>query len=453
MNSNYKAFYHLLKKRKSYRLLVLSNMVSQLGDWLSYIAVSLIAVKSGEDGDPTKVGLAIAGVYLAHSLPHAFAAPIIGPLVDRFARKGLMQISYLSAGLITLIIWSQIEYKNLFVLQGLICLRVLLSDLGMNARQAALPTLVTQDEIYLANALNSSIWSTLFTLGVALGGVLSTYLGPKQAIFFDTFTFFISAAIVSFLPVFKPNDPVGVYAYSPTTKEDKCEGSTTNAFPSHKKDKLLEDQIVKQKNDSIQEQETAKPKLSEAWYFVKKQPLLWVPLFAKSPVAFFNGAGWLMINVIALKRFPEYSGLAIGLLTAARGLGMGIGPALLNAKHTSLSPLWAQWLVLCSLISFLWIDQLWLASIALFFWGVGNGVNWVLSTSTLQVLTPQTMLGRITSLDFLSFTISQSLATLMAGYLIDQSYSLGSMLTIVSFFGVIGLLILTLIEQRVSRSG
>ena len=114
-NSNFAHFYQLLKRRPHYRRLVLGGMVSQLGDWLSYIALSYIAVRDGGHDQTLGAGLAIAGVYLAHSLPNAIAAPFVGPLVDRVSRRTLILTSYASACLLTLAIWSQAESGSLLL--------------------------------------------------------------------------------------------------------------------------------------------------------------------------------------------------------------------------------------------------------------------------------------------------------------------------------------------------
>ena len=441
MSSNYIRFFHLLKRRPHYRRLVLSSIVSQLGDWLSYIALSFVAIKSSS-GQVQGVGLAIAGVYLAHSLPNAIAAPIVGPIVDRFSRRRLMIISYLGAALVTLIISSQIASGSLLLLQGLICVRVMISNLGMNARQAALPTLVKADEIYTANALNSAVWSTLFTLGVALGGILATYLGPQQAILLDALTYVMGAMVAFSLPSLSPKDPIGAYVTLEGKIDDRS-GKDSSEESS--------EESSKESSEKSPEDAPVKPKLREAWNHVKRHPRLWVPLFAKCPITIFNGFGWVALNILAIQRFPDLGAMAIGSLTAVRGVGMGVGPALLSVERSSMSPLKVQWLVIGALLCFILFDEVWLSLLAIFLWGVGNGVNWVLSTATLQSLTPPRMLGRITSIDFICFTLCQSIATLSAGALFDSGMSLPTVMSSVGAVGLTMLLILMWVERRIKQ--
>ena len=163
---SFRAMITLIRSRLDFRRLMIGNMISQLGEWLSYIAVSLLTVSSGEGG------VALATAYLSHSLPNALVAPLAGRVADRFDRRKVMIYAYLAASLVTGLMLISAMKGDIWTLQALTFLRTSLSSFGMTARQASIPSLVSQRELYTANALNSLIWSTLFTLGVALGGAL-----------------------------------------------------------------------------------------------------------------------------------------------------------------------------------------------------------------------------------------------------------------------------------------
>ena len=457
-DSNLFHFYKLIRQRAHYRRLLLGGIVSQLGDWLSYVAISSIAVQEGAGEGAVGVGMAIAGTYLAHSLPNAIASFFVGPIVDRSSRRALILLSYAGACLLTLAIWSQASGGSLLVIQGLLFCRVLMSNLGMTARQAALPSLVTPDELYLANALNSSVWSLLFTLGVALGGILSAFLGPQEAIFIDAMTYLVSFTLITALPQLSPEDRPGQHAVanapSPDALRSSREVERKGGDAEHQREARGErarrgeqEETPRETREGEHGAQEYPGRLSAAWRFARPRAPMWVPLFAKVPVAFFNSAGWIALNLIAAAKDPAQSGLFIGLFTAARGLGMGVGPALLNARKIT-SPLPAQWLGLIALWLFVWADNLWLQLPTLFLWGVGNGVNWVSSTATLQAQTPPTLLGRMSSLDFFFFTTCQSIATLGAGLLYDSWGSIPKMLAVVCAVGLAALVSLSLLDLR-----
>src|SRR5262245_48994270 len=74
----------LLQRRPHYRRFWLANLTSLLGDWLTYVAVSILALERGEGA------LAIAFVLIAHHFPQAVLSPFAGTIVDRFDRKKVM---------------------------------------------------------------------------------------------------------------------------------------------------------------------------------------------------------------------------------------------------------------------------------------------------------------------------------------------------------------------------
>lgn len=440
-HSNFKYFYTILKRRTHYRRLVIGGAISQLGDWLSYIALSSLALRVGDVEGAVGTGVAVASVYLAHSLPHVFAAPIVGPLVDRYSRRAIMIGSYLGASLLTLAMYIQIESVSLWLIQGLLCLRVMVSNAGMNARQAALPALVTSEELTVAHALNSSVWSVLFTLGVALGGVITASLGPAQAIAIDALTYLVSVSCIWSLPALLPQDKAGIY--SGAAKESATGSAHSSASASS----------VSATTEATSESGLTDPSysLGDAIKFARAIPRLWVPLFAKSPIEFFHGLGWIALNIIAAASGPEQSALLLGVFTAVRGLGIGLGPALLGANR-EVNFILIQVITCGAVTTFILSEFQWLSLGALLVWGMCGGVNWVGSTVMLQKHTPPHLLGRITALDFLSFTLFQSIATLWAGWIYDRAHSLTYMLFVIGGAGSVALMILSALGWRARLS-
>ena len=115
-------FSSILRSRVLYKKLLLGNMISQLGDWLSYIAINVLALNqsSGQDADHLGAGLAIAGVFLAHSVPTALAAPFAGPIVDRYDRRSIQLYSYQICVLLTWGMWWAALHGSLLWVQMLL---------------------------------------------------------------------------------------------------------------------------------------------------------------------------------------------------------------------------------------------------------------------------------------------------------------------------------------------
>lgn len=368
-----RSFALLLRRRPAFRRLWLASVISMLGDWLSYVAVSLLALEQG--GSALAVGL----VMMAHTLPVGLFSPITGPLADRYDRRTLMIVVDLTAAVLTVGMWLAARNELIWLLQVFLLLRVSVSGLNLTAGSAALPSVVEPDEIPAANALNGLTWSVFFAGGTALGGFLAAWLGPGEAILLDAFSFLVSAGIVLGLPPLPP--PVGEVRPRPGFRD-----------------------------------------LAAAWTFARPRPRLLAAVLAKTPMALLTSAGWVSLNVMAVTRAPTLGvasvATGLGLMHAIRAMGTGVGP--LIPRHW-LPPVanYAGPLAFLGLGAFLIFESPWLFMPALFLWGMGTGHNWVASSATVQLETPGHLLGRMSAFDYMTMSFSQASLAVGAGLLID----------------------------------
>ncbi len=65
------------------------------------------------------------------------------------------------------------------------------------ARQAAIPSIVAQDELIAANAISSITWSAMLAIGAAIGGLVVAYLGTNTAFLIDGLSFVLSAFFIA----------------------------------------------------------------------------------------------------------------------------------------------------------------------------------------------------------------------------------------------------------------
>ncbi len=364
------AFRRLLTERADFRRLWYSNMVSLIGDWLSYVAVSLVAVDQG--GSAVAVGM----VLVAHTLPMAVLGPISGPLADRFDRRRIMIWAQVGASLLTLVMYGAVEASAIVWMQICLLLRVSISGVAMTARMAAVPQLVEPDELHAANSLLGLTWSVMFTAGVALGGFIASWFGPGQAILADAATFLLSALIITRLPALPP--PPGDEA--PTRPG-------------------LRDILV-------------------GWTYARPRPRLFAALMAKTPPSMANAAGWVTLNLVAGPRMAGSTAMALGVMHALRAVGTGVGP-LLPARWIPREANLGTPMAFVGLALFLLFDSPWVFVPALVLWGMGSGHNWVTSTAELQARTPGSILGRMSALNLMTLQAGQAAMALVAGWLID----------------------------------
>ena len=346
-------------------------MISLFGDWLSYIAVSVISVKQG--GGAFAVGM----VLFVHSIPLALMTPISGPLADRLDRKWLIIGAYLASSLLTIGMWGAANLESIWLLQAVLFLRVCLSGIGITARSSAIPAIVGRENLRLANALLGLTWSVMFTLGLAVGGFASELFSPSGAILLDAFTFLLAMIVAMGLPSLKP--------------EIGESGPPRPGF-----------------TDVLQ-----------AWRYVQVRPRLLATMLAKTPPTVANAGAWVTLNLVAGQRLQFTTlAIAIGIMQCVRAIGSGIGPLLPESiiPRNSLVGTLVAFVGIALLAGF---DSITTSFVGLSLWGIGMGHNWVISAANLQAATPDHLLGRVTSLDFFMFSAGGALTAVLAGLLCD----------------------------------
>jgi len=190
---------------RAFRRLWIALSLSSLGDWLSLLALSVIAsTLGGRSG-----GLyAVSGVWLTSLLPSLLFGPLAGALVDRFDRRTIMIVGdvvravlYLSLALnLTLGVVDKLVW--LYIAQFLASCASLF---WTPAKDASVPNLVPADKLEQANQF--SLFTTYGTAPIAgflfaLLSLVSRGLGsvshyfstnPVQlALYFNVLTFVVS---------------------------------------------------------------------------------------------------------------------------------------------------------------------------------------------------------------------------------------------------------------------
>ncbi|MBK9180250.1 MAG: MFS transporter [Acidimicrobiales bacterium] len=187
----------------------LSQVVSSLGDWIGFVAIVAVAGRVGGSSPEAAIGL----VMSARIIPGLFLASVAGVLVDRWDRKRVMVVSDLGRALVL----ATLPFID--SVAGLVAASFLL-EIGTlfwsPAKEASVPNLVPADHLTTANSLSLvaaygtfPIASLVFAGLAKLAEVLSGF-GPlgfldlnqeSLAIYFDVFTFVVSAAMIATLPL------------------------------------------------------------------------------------------------------------------------------------------------------------------------------------------------------------------------------------------------------------
>ncbi|MEA2231640.1 MAG: hypothetical protein QOD83_1456 [Solirubrobacteraceae bacterium] len=176
-------------RQRQFRLLFCGQIVSNLGDWLDFIALAVLIAYVWEMGPA-----ALAALSIAIAIPWIFVAPFSGVLVDRWPKKRVLVGSDLLRGVI---VGGLIFAPSLPVLLALVALKTTVATFFAPANQATIRIIVADAQLHCANALSQLVLQATKVVGPALGGLIVSVASPRFALGVDAATFLVSAAVLS----------------------------------------------------------------------------------------------------------------------------------------------------------------------------------------------------------------------------------------------------------------
>ncbi len=343
----------------------MASFGSGLGNWLALIALQV------DIYDRTHSGWWVGDLLIASILPAVFIGLLLGPLVDRLSRKGLM-------------IWSDLGRLAVFVVLPFassaseIVVLAVVAGIGnaffRPAVLAGLPNLVGETELPAANALLQIAESVVTMLGPLLGGLLVAASGPHLAYWANAATFGFSAVLVSAIPgrLLQSDRPIGRGRWSD---------------------------------------------LAEGFNVVRRSRALRCVLVVWSIVMLANGA--VNLAEVFLARQSYGSGdFGFGLLWAGSGLGLVLGglaaPSLIERD---LGAAYVRFLALmavgtgCAAVA----PNVWVGAAAMALGGFGNAGALVANITLVQRGAPDRVRGRAFTVLMSANYMALGLALIVAG--------------------------------------
>ena len=181
----------LLGRAPAFRSLFLATLGSGLGSMLAVIALTVDVY------DRTQSGAWVAGLLIADFLPTIAIGLLLGPLLDRFSRRGLM----IASDLVRLGAFVALPFANG---PGMIVALALVVGFATGffrpAAYAGMPNLVSEDDLPYANSLFQTVENLTWMLGPLLGGVLLSVSGPDVPYVVNAATFLVSALLLARIP-------------------------------------------------------------------------------------------------------------------------------------------------------------------------------------------------------------------------------------------------------------
>lgn len=374
----------LVKENRDFRYLWLSQVISLLGDWFNLIAsATLVANLSGS-------GLAIGGLFLARLLPPFLLGPVVGVVADRFDRRKILIVSDLLRAVVAVNFLFVRTESDIWLLYALTVLQLGISAFFEPARAAILPGIVDRQDLITANALAGVTWSTMLAMGAALGGLATALFGTAAAFLIDATTFLVSAWFVT---------QVHLPSRAEADESGPVGGSGWQFF------------------------------IDGLRYLGARPAVLVIALLKASSALAFGGIELVQVT-FAQEFFPlglgdDGSG-TLGLIYFVVGLGTGLGPVLARRFTGDHVPA-MYWAILLAYVAMVigyamlgWAPILAVVLMATVIRTVGTGINWVYSSSLLQMTVSYNFLGRVFAFDLAMTTLASSASTLWAGWAKDN---------------------------------
>lgn len=361
----------LVQDNPDFRKLWFAQLISLGGDWFNAVAlVGLVLELTGS-------GFYAAVVLAAERIPHFFLSPLSGVIADRFDRKRLIAGAALVQAVLALGMLLVRSPATLWI--GIACAAGLasLSAFSFPATQAAMPNLVTREQLGPANVLVGSSFGTMLAIGSALGGLVAASFGRDVAFTVNSISFLVAAALILSIKSRFSQEPAGERRVRPI--KDVREGLD----------------------------------------FARSNGRVMALLATKG--GFGLGAGVIvLLSVFATEVFGA-GDAGIGVLFAARGLGALLGPFVARAvvrddeRRLFLTIGVSMAVFGVAYAAFPFLPGLWAAAPFATLAHMGAGSQWLMSSYGLQRLTPDHVRGRIFSFDFALVTLTISISYLISG--------------------------------------
>ncbi len=197
-----------------YRRLFTAQCISSFGDWLGFLAVVSLAGAATKSNKDVAVGVVLS----ARLIPGFFFGAFATSVLDRWDRKRLLVVCDIGRGLTFAVLPFVHTVYGLFLASVLL---ELLTLMWTPAKEASVPNLVPPEKLAAANSASlASAYATILPAALfypaltAVAGVLGHvhqvhYLKAHQdtfAVYLDVLTFFVSAFLISRIPLPRKSD-------------------------------------------------------------------------------------------------------------------------------------------------------------------------------------------------------------------------------------------------------
>lgn len=362
-----------LWRNRNYLLLQGGQVVSSIGDQQQFIALPLLILAL--TGSAVQAGIAVS----LNTIAVLVVGPIAGVLTDKWNRKGIMLICDAGRMVLLLTIPLAFWFQALTMLQIYVVVIIagILGTIFSVANAAALPNIVTQDQLPTALSQSQATYTGIRTFGSLLG---STLYGLGEVFPFLANAVSFGASVLSLSLI----------------RENFQSRKPSSSLPLHKA-------------------------ITEGFLWLWKRPLLRFLTIVNGADSLRYGAGYLVILILARDLHTSSSG--IGAIFTAAAVGALLGNVASNwvRQHFSFGTI---------AISMLWLEALMFPLYAIAPNAIVMGFIaaaeelvapiYTISLDTYRLMaTPDSMRGRMSSAVQLVTRGAQSIGAIVGGMLIQ----------------------------------
>jgi MFS family permease len=357
-----------LRRHPAFRRLFVGQTISTFGSEIAAVAAPFQLYQL------THSTLQVGLLSLCELFPLLTLTIVGGAIADAVDRRKLLLVTEVLLAFVALgfAFNASLDQPRVWAIYVLVTVAMSIFSLGVAGMNSVIPRLVEQSELSAAIAIENVYGSTTNVAGPALGGVLIAVLGLKGAYVLDAATFTASLWSVWRLPKLAPAHD----AERPSLRT-----------------------------------------IAEGFRFVRKKKVL-LGMFLTDSNAMVFGMPRALFPALALNRFHGGAGV-LGLMYAAPYAGAlaaslvsgWIGHVRRQGLYVAIAA--ALWGV--AIAAFGFAETLWLALLLLAAAGAADNVSAVLRGNILWAVTPDSLRGRVSGIEFAQVAATPALGNVEAG--------------------------------------
>ena len=387
----------------NFRWYLLSYLVTVAGEWLTYVAsiAAIEEIHSSSNGGISRTSISI--LIILRLLPSSLFASVGGVLADSYDRRKIMFILDVMGFFVAWLYMLSYQLQSITALYIATLLQMTVAAIYEPSRTAIVPMLVLEESnLEKAMILVSSSETLMQAVGSSVGGMLTGTVGIQSCFMFDSLSYLVSAFFI--WKISGDYDPTIQRAGAVIEESD----SLTDLFLSMAKEGVA----------------YLRSQTWGAFVLLKFSAALIYGSADVLNVSFSEQGGDSSSDVNL-----EESSKRLGILFAFVGVGCIVGPILIEPySHVNdVSSLERACLVSYLLMALgyfgLWQFNHEFLLICIFsaVRAAGSNIVWIYSSLLLQILSRDSMLGRVVAVDYAFATFSEALSALLAGLLQDDA--------------------------------